>query len=958
MDNPAIESTLIQLYADGPVAPRMDPSSCASDSHDIQNQPLLSLSQAALAPTSECTMELSSFASQNPPDTASGQPFYQLDLNFEAACYTSAASLGTPDCLYHIGDNLDSMETKSSALLSQTVYPTRLFSYEVQSTYLAASGDFQPSQPSLLTASVPDTVINNSLHLPIDFSHGSDPRFPILASTTVEPWLLIEGQPTVDTSGTLISQSLIMDGVISTPASACQHQPTQQVILPPPLVAPSSSDIFTHQQLRSLDTATTPLCLSSITLSKPDQGLPDHYSHLDQGIMSAYQCQIIGDSTNPDTFSAISYAQSPHPVCGAPYGHRVQSYSLHTRSRSTSVSSIPESSGAIPSGHSPCTVDLRDVQQNMTENPHLRPAPGHALILPCSASPPQVVSTPHGEHSRQLWPPNGVLPSMLALRTPSIASVLSNDAQALSSTFTLCPTQTTYSPISFEDMDNLADHLALNCPGDAMPSSAYTHTCDMKVASPEYLVAPYQVASYKRRQMAAYARWTIQEDRQLADAVEAAANHLQVPSTSSSHALDWHFISSMVPTRSPTQCHARWSKVLAEQRRTRKITCLPKNCSSGGNSNDSSSSDSSQDNSAMDLAHQQHQTPLPHLPNRSRSATSCSTVSTVEETHPFVPQPDISPPSSSPFSSSSPSSLSSTLTTPSSSATLLEPSPMLGIRRGRWTSDEDQELMALVDQYLAENGNLVLLPPPPLSTSTPSEDEIDWSTIQNPLYQQQATALQDPTIDPNEQRSRGVPDWFMGDTAEYERLVDATIANIPWGQLVLRMTPRPLVSTSAADEKTEEEKGDNRRQHREDPRQDQHYHPMRLGHRLGVQAQARWAEALDPRVRRDPWTPVEDALLRRAVQECAKCWIKISEWIPGRTQRQCRTRWVHLTVRAERVEAKRLVQEQVVKAQGQQQHQQQQQQQQQQRQKESAYQRQKQKQKQKQKHMTTRKQKR
>ncbi|KAG9071648.1 Myb- protein B [Linnemannia hyalina] len=70
--------------------------------------------------------------------------------------------------------------------------------------------------------------------------------------------------------------------------------------------------------------------------------------------------------------------------------------------------------------------------------------------------------------------------------------------------------------------------------------------------------------------------------------------------------------------------------------------------------------------------------------------------------------------------------------------------------------------------------------------------------------------------------------------------------------------------------------------------------------RTGVQAQARWSEALDPRVKKGPWSEDEDALLLEGVERSDKCWIWIADSIEGRTQRQCRTRWVQLTINAER----------------------------------------------------------
>ncbi|KAI9299528.1 Homeodomain-like protein [Cunninghamella echinulata] len=68
----------------------------------------------------------------------------------------------------------------------------------------------------------------------------------------------------------------------------------------------------------------------------------------------------------------------------------------------------------------------------------------------------------------------------------------------------------------------------------------------------------------------------------------------------------------------------------------------------------------------------------------------------------------------------------------------------------------------------------------------------------------------------------------------------------------------------------------------------------RIPNRTGIQCQARWTEALDPYVRKGKWGVDEDHLLRTGVKEHGRCWIRIAEMIPGRTQRQCRTRWMQL----------------------------------------------------------------
>lgn len=74
----------------------------------------------------------------------------------------------------------------------------------------------------------------------------------------------------------------------------------------------------------------------------------------------------------------------------------------------------------------------------------------------------------------------------------------------------------------------------------------------------------------------------------------------------------------------------------------------------------------------------------------------------------------------------------------------------------------------------------------------------------------------------------------------------------------------------------------------------------RIPNRTGIQCQARWTEALDPYVRKGKWGVEEDALLRMGVSDFGRCWIRIAETIPGRTQRQCRTRWMQIKYKEDR----------------------------------------------------------
>ncbi|GBC08192.1 hypothetical protein RclHR1_07960008 [Rhizophagus clarus] len=68
----------------------------------------------------------------------------------------------------------------------------------------------------------------------------------------------------------------------------------------------------------------------------------------------------------------------------------------------------------------------------------------------------------------------------------------------------------------------------------------------------------------------------------------------------------------------------------------------------------------------------------------------------------------------------------------------------------------------------------------------------------------------------------------------------------------------------------------------------------RIPQRTGAQCQARWTEALDPRIRKGKWSPSEDEILKEGVRMFGRCWIRIAEMIDGRTQRQCRTRWLQI----------------------------------------------------------------
>ncbi|KAI8636638.1 hypothetical protein BD408DRAFT_425811 [Parasitella parasitica] len=68
-----------------------------------------------------------------------------------------------------------------------------------------------------------------------------------------------------------------------------------------------------------------------------------------------------------------------------------------------------------------------------------------------------------------------------------------------------------------------------------------------------------------------------------------------------------------------------------------------------------------------------------------------------------------------------------------------------------------------------------------------------------------------------------------------------------------------------------------------------------LGERTGQQCLHRWQKSLNPVIKRQRWNTEEDELLERAVYLYgAGNWTKVQRLIPGRTDMQCRERWVNI----------------------------------------------------------------
>ncbi|MCL7046409.1 hypothetical protein MKW94_002471 [Papaver nudicaule] len=61
--------------------------------------------------------------------------------------------------------------------------------------------------------------------------------------------------------------------------------------------------------------------------------------------------------------------------------------------------------------------------------------------------------------------------------------------------------------------------------------------------------------------------------------------------------------------------------------------------------------------------------------------------------------------------------------------------------------------------------------------------------------------------------------------------------------------------------------------------------------RTQVQCRERWVNCLDPSLNLKEWTEEEDCLLKAAVEEYGHCWSKVAASLPGRTDSKCLRRW-------------------------------------------------------------------
>lgn len=67
-----------------------------------------------------------------------------------------------------------------------------------------------------------------------------------------------------------------------------------------------------------------------------------------------------------------------------------------------------------------------------------------------------------------------------------------------------------------------------------------------------------------------------------------------------------------------------------------------------------------------------------------------------------------------------------------------------------------------------------------------------------------------------------------------------------------------------------------------------------MEHRTGRQCRERWRNYISPDLKREKWTPEEDLLLIRAVEDIGKKWSKMTSYFPNRAGVSLKNRYRHL----------------------------------------------------------------
>lgn len=86
--------------------------------------------------------------------------------------------------------------------------------------------------------------------------------------------------------------------------------------------------------------------------------------------------------------------------------------------------------------------------------------------------------------------------------------------------------------------------------------------------------------------------------------------------------------------------------------------------------------------------------------------------------------------------------------------------------------------------------------------------------------------------------------------------------------------------------------------------------------RIAEHVSDRYQNALDPELKKTPWTPEEDLILFEEQRRLGNKWIKVAQFIPGRSENSVKNRWHNLKVTRERRMRQKVMQQKHAAANG------------------------------------------